>query len=160
MPRAEHPVPESLLTLIGDVVASHALLESIVQSVAATLIGQGQRVGEVVTVELSFRQLRGLVLSLYREARGMSGLAELERLMKRAGQIEEKRNQIVHSTWGAGVDKTIITRMKTTAKSELRYRFDQMSEADFRVLIDDIQILAGEVRNFEFYELLGMRRPD
>jgi hypothetical protein len=155
-PRAEHPVPEAMLTRIGDVVASFALLESGLQRATSALLGSGQRIGDVVTVELSFRGLRALMLSLFLELRGDgAGLDALRELMKRAAQVEEERNLIVHSTWGAGAGGE-ITRIKSTAKSQLRYRFQTVTANDLDELAERIKVLAGALHRFELEQILGV----
>jgi hypothetical protein len=113
-----HPVPDPLLARIGDITVSFALLESVMQSLAQTLLGRGSEIGQIVTVELSFQRLRALTANLYRANHGEDADFELlTTLLKRAADVEEKRNQITHSIWAAG-DPGTITRIKMTAKEK------------------------------------------
>jgi hypothetical protein len=66
----QHPVPVQLLARIGDITVSFALLESTIQTLAGSQLQEHQRIGQIITAELSFRNLRALVTSLYRERHG------------------------------------------------------------------------------------------
>ena len=70
--------------------------------------------------------------------------------MNRAGKIEEKRNQITHSLWGAGKDIDSVTRIKTTAKEKcrLRSKFEYVTVNDLAKIAGDIKKLATETQDF------------
>ena len=126
----QHPVPENHLKAIGDITVSFALLEFQIQNLIGSLIYEHQRIGQIITAELSFKNLRALLISLYLERHGEDeDFNNLRDFMKRAGQAEEKRNQIIHSVWAAGKDKDHITRFKTTAKEKhgIRFKFEEVS---------------------------------
>ena len=92
---------------------SFALLVLEIQSLIGSLIKEHQRIGQIITAELSFRNLRALLVSLYLERHGEDDdFTGLRDLMKSAAQMEGKRNQITHSIWGAGKDADTITRIK------------------------------------------------
>ena len=151
MGEMNHPVPSGLLAEIGDITVSFALLESIIQTLAGTLVGGNQRMGQVVTAELPFRNLRALTFSLYKERHGEgAGLATLRDLMNRAAVLEEKRNQIVHSVWGAGAAADTVTRIKMTAKEKygMRFQFNQVAGRDLADVATDIKRLAADVQQF------------
>src|SRR4051794_23052635 len=147
----QHPVPERLLARIGDITVSFALLESVLQSLIWTLLGGGQRTGQAVTAEISFRGLRALAVSLCLE-RYDDGeeLATLRSLCGRAANAEEERNQITHSVWGAGDSRETITRVKTTAKEKhgLRFVFVGMGEPELAAIAERIMQLAYDVDHF------------
>lgn len=93
---------------------------------------------------------RGLLSNLYRSSHGGDADFEtLQRLLGRAAQVEEKRNRITHSVWGAGSEGT-ITRIKTTAKERhgLRFDLEHVSEDDLRAVATEIQHLAWDVQEF------------
>ncbi len=110
----QHPVPEKFLVHIGDITVSFALLESTIQSLIGSFIAEHQRIGQIITTELAFRNLRALTISLYKERHGEdTDFGILRELMKRAADLEEKRNQITHSVWGAGdTADTVLERHK------------------------------------------------
>jgi hypothetical protein len=127
------------------------LLESVTQTLAGSLVAENQRIGQIITAELSFANLRALAMSLYRERQGEDeNYNVLRDLMKRARELEELRNQITHSVWGAGDTAETVTRIKTTAKERhgLRFDFQKVSGQDLGRVADDIKQLAGEIQQF------------
>ena len=147
----KHPVPNVHLKSIGDITVSFALLEVNIQMLTGSLINEHQRLGRIITSELSFRRLRALTVSLYLERHGEDDdYLHLKDLMKKATDIEERRNQITHSIWGAGKDKDHITRIKTTAKEKqgIRFHFEDVSSQDLAEVADDIKNLAEEFSKF------------
>lgn len=146
-----HPVPDSLLARIGDITVSLALLESVIQTLAGSQIQDHQRIGQIITAELSFRNLRALSTSLYRERHGEDAdFDTLRALMKRAAELEGLRNQITHSVWGAGDTAETVTRIKTTAKEKhgIRFDFEKVSDRDLGAVADEIKRLAEDVQRF------------
>lgn len=148
-----HPVPESHLKNIGDITVSFAMLESQLQSLIGSLLNERQRIGQIITAELSFKALKALLVSLYIERHGNddSDFGQLKRLILRCGKIEEKRNQITHSVWGAGSDVNHITRIKTTAKENhgIKFQFEDVSSQSLANIAIEIKILAHDL--FAFY---------
>lgn len=148
-----HPVPEQFLARIGDITVSFALLEMTIQMLAGSQLQESQRISQIITAELSFRNLRALAVSLYRERHGEDADFEtLQALMKRAGQLEGKRNQITHSIWAVGDSPDTIMRIKTTAKEArgIRSDFQDMSADDLDIVADEIKALAEETQRFWF----------
>jgi len=155
----KHPVPSKHLEKIGDITVSFALLEIYIKSFIESLLGFHQRISQIITAELSFRNLRALLISLYKERYGEDNNFKIARdLMNRAGKIEEARNQIAHSFWGAGKDVYSITRIKTTAKEKygLQFKFENIKVNDLAKIADDIKKLASEIMDFNF-ALMGIK---
>lgn len=149
----QHPVPDIHLKHIGDMTVSFALLESTIQSLVGSLIYEHQRIGQIITAELSFKNIRALLISLYLERHGEDGdFVELRELMKSASQLEEKRNQITHSVWAAGDSAETITRIKTTAKERhgIRFHFESVKAQDLQGFVVDIKELADKIQRFHF----------
>lgn len=147
----QHAVPKELLVHMGDITVSFAMLEFHIQMLTGSLINEHQRIGQIVTAELSFRALRGLVTSLYRERHGEDAdFGTLVDLMKRAQALEEIRNQITHSIWLAGDPANTIMRFKTTAREKpgLKFSFEKMGELEFANVASDLQLLTGEILEF------------
>jgi hypothetical protein len=148
----QHPVPKNYLKAIGDITVSFAMLESQIQYLIGSLINEHQRIGQIITAELSFKNLRALLISLYLERYGEDDdFSNLREFMKRAGQTEDKRNQIIHSVWAAGKDKDHITRIKTTAKEKhgIRFKFEDISAEALHEFAKDIKVLAEELLRFQ-----------
>jgi hypothetical protein len=151
MAKLQAPVPAEHLRMIGQITVNFALLENAISFFVWTWISNEQRVGQIITAELSFRNLVGLLSSIFRHRMGDSEkVEELEALLTRALQVEEKRNIITHSVWGAGNTRETITRVKTTAKKAkgLRHQFEQMSVADLNEIAEQVAVLAHEIQMF------------
>jgi hypothetical protein len=147
----QHPVPEQLLARIGDITVSFALLELTIQSLAGSMLQEHQRIGQIITAELSFQKLRALVTSLYRDRHGEDAdFKTLRELMKRAAQLEGERNQITHSIWAAGDSSETVTRIKTTAKEKrgIQFDFQNVSADDLGAVADEIKTLAEDIQRF------------
>jgi len=147
----EHRIPSKYLEKIGDITVSFAILENEIEYFIWALLGTNHFIEQIITVELSFKKLRALLVSLYKERYGENdNYKKMRDLMNRAGKIEEKRNQITHSLWGAGKDIDSVTRMKTTAKEKcgLRTKFELVTVSDLSKIARDIKKLAAEIQNF------------
>jgi hypothetical protein len=147
----KHLVPDEHLKNIGDITVSFALLESSVKTLASSLLGAGQRLGQIVTAELSFKAIRSLTVSLYLQRNGEDEqLGQLRDLIKRAAAAEEKRNKIIHSLWAAGNDEDSITRMKITAKDRhgICFQFENVSVSQLLEFVGEIQMLAQDFQDF------------
>jgi hypothetical protein len=151
----KHPVPEKHLKSIGDITVSFALLESQIQTLIGSMLNERQRIGQIVTAELSFKNLRALMISLYIERHGKEDedFESLKKLMNRAGKVEEKRNQITHSLWAAGEDANSITRIKTTAKEKhgIRFKFENVTATYLSEFATEIKKLAEEIQKYQLH---------
>jgi hypothetical protein len=130
---------------------SFALLELMIENLAGSQLQEHQRISRIITAELSFRNLRALVMSLYRERHGeFADFETLRGLMRRAGQLEEKRNQITHSIWATGNSPDTVTRIKTTAKETrgIHFDFQDVSSDDLDTVAKEIKTLAEETQRF------------
>jgi len=148
----QHPVGERLLAAIGDISVSFALLESQLQTLCGSLFLEHQRIGQIVTAELSFRNLRALTMSLFLERHGVDDddTVRLRGFMRRAAILEEQRNQITHSVWAAGDGPDTVTRIKMTAKERhgARFDFSSVSADDLARIADQIKQLAADIQYF------------
>lgn len=147
----QHPVPEKHLKHIGDITVSFALLESTIQLLVGSLIHEHQRIGQIITAELAFKNIRALLISLYLERHGEDeDFVQLRDLMKSAAQLEEKRNQITHSVWATGGNAETITRCKTTAKEKhgVRFCFESVKAEDLQSVVTEIKNLAERIQRF------------
>lgn len=145
----QHPVPAKLLVHIGDITVSFTLLELSIQMLIGSLIAEHQRIGQIITAELAFRNLRALAISLYKERHGEDAdFLVLRELIRRAADLEETRNQITHSVWAAGNTADTVTRTKTTAKERhgICFHFKQVGEGDLAKVAQDLKHLAGEIQ--------------
>ncbi len=155
--RLQHAVPKELLVYIGDMTVSFALLESGLKTLAESLLGAGQRLGQIVTAELFFKALRALAESLYLHRNGEDQHYPVVRdLLRRANELEQRRNVFTHSVWGAGEGTVSVQRFKTTARERhgVKHQSEEVTVDDFASLVLSIQELAYDIQRFHF-ELIG-----
>lgn len=110
----------------------------------------GKRLGQIVTAELSFRQKINLLSSIYKDKITNSNeLAELDLVLKRAAQAEEKRNTLVHSVWTTYVDTETdtVARIKAVAKRKgLKVEIKSVSLKDLESVADNITNVAYDIQ--------------
>lgn len=104
---------------------SFAALELHMQAVLIFLVDQTARIGHILASQLSFTRLRVAILALHKEQYGEnSDYLKLKDFMKRAAKIDEERNNITHSFWGAGEIPGTIKRLKITTQVKRGLYFD------------------------------------
>jgi hypothetical protein len=123
------------------------------QLLFGSLVNQSARVGHILASQLAFSRFRASIISLYKERFGEDDahFPTLKALMARAGKIEEERNLITHSIWGAGGETSgSITRIKVTAREKQGYHahYKQYDEQLFTDFVDSIKKLTAEVLYF------------
>lgn len=113
----------------------------------------GNKLGQIITAELSFRQKVDLLSSLYKNKRNNSTeLAELDALLSRVAQAEQERNTAVHSFWiPCTIDgREIVARIKPTAKRKtkgMNLRFKSVSVKDLEDVAKYIAEVAYDVQS-------------
>jgi len=151
-----NPVPARHRQEIGSITVNFALLEHMIEFSIWELITKDQFVGQIITAELSFRNRIALLSSLVRHLKEDSEtISELETLLSRALQAEEKRNLITHSDWAAGKTRGTITRFKRTAKISkgLRHQSEETT-------IADLKRIAKRNRNGRFGNKVGDEKTE
>jgi len=146
-----HPVRSEFLVQIGDMTVSFALLELQIQMLLEALIGEDQRLGQIIASQLSFARLRATVIGIYSERYGDdSNLHALRQLMKEAAEIEQERNRVTHSIWGVGTSSGTITRIRLTCRerSGVQAQFEEYDEAKFLNFNDRIKRLCNALLGF------------
>jgi hypothetical protein len=118
--------------------------------VVHSLVGNSQRIGQIITAELAFKNLRALSISLFKESFGEGEkFNQFRTLIERAEKAETTQNRITHSLW-AGDSSDMIVRFKTTAKQKQGFRFhsESFNEAQLSDFATEIKILAGDIQSF------------
>ena len=162
MRKLHHPVPEDCVRAIGSITVYFSMLEGDIKSlIGLLLLGNvgDQRLSSIFTEELSFKKLLDLLGALfhYRFEGQSEKLEELKKLIRRAVQVEEERNKIIHSSWAAW-DPGMVTRFKVTAKQKgLRRQFEKMSVADLDQIAEKISVVAMDFTDFNL-RLTGITR--
>ena len=106
---------------IGEVVYFFQQLEDELGRIVAFLINPDfDSVGEVIVCELSFKQLATLAYTIfakYIESEQGENLNEWTAILSKAHAAEQKRNTLLHSTFGVSMlDEPVLQRSKRTAK--------------------------------------------
>jgi hypothetical protein len=102
---------------LGLITANFAMLEYRTAALVWSQLAVEGRVGQIVTAELSYARLRGLLSSLVKEnvadEEARKACAEW---LARAAAAEQKRNLDIHSLWMRSADGQAMYRLKVTAK--------------------------------------------
>jgi hypothetical protein len=154
---------DDFLMQLGRVVLNFSTLESTLATTISALITAGKHetaVGEIITCELSFKNLTGLLSSLVRQKSGDAGmLSALEAMMAKCLQAEEARNVLMHSAWKRQPDSDMPIRSKTTAKLKgLKRVEEEITPAKIAETADLIKAACYDAKEF-FFRITGARRP-
>lgn len=151
MGKSRETLSNKYLTAIGRVTANFSYLEDEVSFFLCALISQEQRLGQIITAELSFRARVALLSSIFRhKVSDNSKVEELEQLLVRALHAEQKRNIIIHSTWASGDTPKQRTRIKVTAKlgKGIRHQFEQIAAEDINSVADELNEVTAAILVF------------
>ncbi|MFJ2446838.1 hypothetical protein [Pseudomonas sp. NPDC087626] len=147
-----HPVPDPHLTAIGDITVSYALLEDQVKTLIAALMQDTQRVSQIITGGLSYKNIKALAVSMYIHRLGekSAGFIELKGLLKRSQDLEDERNGITHSVWVSGPDSETVTRRKIVVREPGGFKFQRKdyTAKDLTDVAIAIRRLADDIRLF------------
>ena len=157
--RMNHLVHDQFLRELGHIVVSFSLLEDEIQFFLMAFINEPQRVGLALTTEMSFRNLKAGIISVFIEKQGRGpDFERVKLLVNRAGKCEEERNRIFHSEWTCDeVDvATHVFRSKETAKEKHGLRGDsqEYTVENLRAFGDSLLNLAADFSDLlqEFVE--------
>ena len=139
-----------ILVALGRVVHNYQALEYYLGVIAHVLIGHSdQRITKCITAELSFRGLVSLIAALHSEREPRRRIrAELTGLLKKASDLDARRNQLMHSVWSLDASGEQGTRLKATAKRELRWQVEPVVGADIEKVASDIASLSVALQAF------------
>lgn len=145
------PLDDQFLLALGRVTANFAVLEDAVSFFLWSIIGRDQRLGQIISAELSFKAIRALLSAVFHHRVSDETLRhELETLLNQVSEVEERRNILVHSSWGVGDTPKTKTRIKMTAKKGkgIRHQFEQLAAADIEAVAECASELALQVQQF------------
>jgi len=110
----------------------------------------GKKLGQIVTAELSFRQKINLLSSICRDKlNNPTELAELDLVLTRIAQAEQKRNTVVHSFWTGHAENATVARIKAIAKRRskgLKLEIKSMSVKDLEDVANYIANVAYDIQ--------------
>lgn len=137
---------------LGRVTANFSLLEEELKIMATALINpKDQQLGEIITAEIPFRGVVGLVSALFaHRCDDVTQRRVLDDILTRAMQVEARRNAMIHSEWLSAPGPEERIRIKTTAKKKtgLQHHTETMKAADISAIADQASELASEVLGF------------
>ena len=138
---------DSIFAEIGRVTVRWAELENALGLLVVSLLNDFQRYTRVVATGLSYGALVNLVSSLYLERHEEDeDYGTLRQLLRRADAVEQRRNQIVHSTWRSAGTPHVVTRVKTTARRKGHsIDVENFTAADFRAVSDEIVAVKNDL---------------
>ena len=157
-------LPDEFLKNIGRLVVDFASLESSIAIAIWNLLSIDGSRGEIITSEMSFKNMLALFSSLFiNKTSDPAALEEMKDLITRATKVEEKRNRIVHSSWGMRVwsdGREVVVRMKTTAKISkgLRRQDEELTLEHMEQMIDEV-VDANRAWTDFFYKHLMPNSP-
>jgi hypothetical protein len=105
----------------------------------------------IITSQLPFDRLLTVFYLLLKGhiAHNASHVAELDEISKKASELEQNRNTLMHSVWAAG-EAGEVTRMKWAAsrKKGLSVQSPETTAADIQKVADDLRDLSKRLMGF------------
>ncbi len=148
---SEKPIPG----YSDDVLVWFEGLDAQLASAISFLLRRGDNVGQIVTAALSFKAKVDLLAALFRHERPASEhLDQLDELCGAWFQIEQKRNQVVHSKWGGVLEGMGMTRSKYTARHKhgLQHHWETLTPMQVEAIGMHCGYLAHEVDELMYLE--------
>lgn len=143
---------DNFLAALGLITANFQVLEKYTEFFVWSLIGQDQEIGQIVTSQMSFDRICDTLYSLFRyRTQNSEMIKELDNIIQRTFQAEEKRNSVIHSSWlGLGSPDSSITRFKITSKWKkgLKHQYEEMTPGDLRKIALFIKQVQEELQSF------------
>ncbi len=125
-------------------------IEYFISTLSGLEKGYGTKLGQIITAELSFRQKTNLLSSICRDKlNNPTDLAELDQILTRVVQAEQKRNTVIHSFWTGHTGHPGVARVKATAKRRskgLKLEVEHISVKDLEDVATFIVDVAYEVQ--------------
>ena len=155
---ADESMPSDLSTVlsaIGEIVMWFEDLDEQLSTAIGFLLRGEDEVGRIITAELSFRAKVNLFGALFRHDRPNSErLDYLRELCGACLQIEQKRNQVVHSKWRNQLDGLGMTRVKLTARGKhgLRRQTETLTPTAVTAIAEHCGYLAHSVDELMYTE--------
>lgn len=140
---------QDFLNAVGKVTVQFSKLESELSGFIVLLLDhEDPDVGNIVTAELSFKQLIQLLMSLFRHRiSDPTKTSTMLKLLKKCRGLELERNRVVHSYWTASAAFDVARRRKFTAKFKRGYNreFKSVPIREIRKLASEIQDATSEI---------------
>ena len=146
----------SLAVALGNLTIVFSKLEFIISNIIWRMVNREQAVGQIITAEMSFRNLIRAFESLSQYSLMQrqnppetQRFAIAQQLAKRAYSLEQQRNTYIHSLWTTGFpQENIIHRVKFTAKRQLDFQITPTTLTEMDALVTDVDKLTGDFMMF------------
>jgi hypothetical protein len=147
--------PEHMQAL-GEMTVSFADVEGQISQFIWTLLGDDQKVGQIVTAQLSFQRQLDLLGALFRHKIDNGALAkELDQILSKAASAEQERNKLIHSQFIPGTGINSLHRFKATAKRVhgLKVQFERLLVKDINDVTEQLNDVALTLFQFQTKKL-------
>jgi hypothetical protein len=156
-------VPRDFLEILGAVSVNFGALENALSVSIWFLLGDASIMSQdryqIVTGQLSFKQLVPMLANLYRHRFPGRNEDKIKEFVKRCFNAESKRNEAIHSLWvgampEAGESKAM--RLKITARSEgFRFKAEDFTKQQLIAVANQFGELAFEIQSFIIAEAVS-----
>jgi hypothetical protein len=109
----ERYLSRDFLVAVGRMTINFSHLENILSMLCLVIIKSGY--GQIITAEYSFKQLMNVIRSVLINC---NEFEDFKITYNKIKQIEEKRNQIIHSFYGQNENENVIIRRKVSNKDK------------------------------------------
>jgi hypothetical protein len=144
-------LPAEFLEALGAVAVNFGALENSLSSSIWMLLGGGAAEGEeryqIVTAQMSLKNLVWTFESLYRQQFGTENESALKDLRARTFSAEQKRNTLIHSLWVEGNAGTAL-RLKLLARGEYKLAAEQHTKDELIEVANELAQLTYDVTKF------------
>jgi len=153
MPKLMMNELDKYFTEIGSLTYYFQSMEVALALLLSSLISEDQKIGQIVSSQLSFNRLCNVLDALFRHKITDSDLVnEFEVLLSRVSKAEETRNRMLHSFYLVGEEEgeKSLTRAKITSKrgKGLKIQIEDLSIDELSSLTDEVGATFKEIVDF------------
>jgi hypothetical protein len=150
------PVPTEHLIAIGKITVNYGALESCLKHIIWDIVG-GQRLGQVITSDLTFNalidQANSLFIQNYKNKHLRDELWNI--LSGPVRRAQSKRNQIIHATWGKKGDAVKMFTVKANKKTGYSRSNVDVTVEDLVEIADFIASTSHKLSDFRLHRMLN-----
>lgn len=144
---------EDFIKSVGRLTLNFAHLEFCFMLLVGSQSGSPQPLNQIITSELSFKQLLNVSAGIYREIEpDLKKIGIFEEILKESSEMEQKRNTVTHSFYGHNrKTKTIIRRKNTVRRAQGLVEHEEKIDAEtVNKIADQINNLSIKLKQLIF----------
>jgi hypothetical protein len=153
-------IPPGVESAIGRFIANFSLLEEWLRGVILEIPNISAPSGEIITSELSFRSLLNVFGAIVHEyCDDPEILNQTDKAVRAIQEINNFRNQIVHSLWVGSDDSrrfAVRSRMKVNRKKGFQDKFEKLKKKDLMEKCDEVAVLTKKVQ--DIYQMINAKQ--